>query len=39
MKFSRKMILCVTFLLVMALSVSGYVMVRRTMFVRLGLET
>ena len=39
MKFSRKMILCVTFLLAMALSVSGYVMVRRTMDVRLAQET
>ena len=33
------MILCVTFLLAMALSVSGYVMVRRTMDVRLAQET
>ena len=39
MKFSRKMILCVTFLLAMALSISGYVMVRRTMDVRLAQET
>ena len=39
MKFYRKMMLCVTFLLAMALSVSGYVMVRRTMDVRLAQET
>ena len=33
------MILCVTFLLAMALSVSGYVMVRQTMDARLAQET